>query len=256
MLNLPAPSQREPIFASPSLRCHRWLSSCRLLSRGGLPRALRRAICQFSKLCSPARAIVRRCHLPHGRGRRCRRAIARAHGCPRMGEAARSPIFADICAIAAPSCLHLVSHLVADTRSPQDPHKIPTRSPPSRHKILWQTPTSSRDTHKIGRHRDSPRHRRAIFTAPSPRSPMFTAPSPCDSPRVRDIAARDADIHCAIAEIANIHRAIAARFTATSPHEMLIFTAPSPRSPIFIAPSPRGSPRHRRARCQYSLRHR
>ena len=80
-----------------------------------------------------------------------------------------------------------------------------------------------------GRHpqmsRDSPRHLRAmipIFTAPSPRSPIFTAPSPCDSPRVRDIAARDADIHCAIA---NIHTSIAA-------------------------------PRHRCARCRYSLRHR
>ena len=37
------------LAVAPSLRHHRWLSSCLRLSRGGPPRALRRAICQYSQ---------------------------------------------------------------------------------------------------------------------------------------------------------------------------------------------------------------
>ena len=37
------------LAVAPSLRHHRWLSSCRRLSRGGPPRALHCAICQYSQ---------------------------------------------------------------------------------------------------------------------------------------------------------------------------------------------------------------
>ena len=135
------------LAVAPSLRYHRWLSSCRRLSRGGPPRALRRAICQYSQrhscivhpraqLFGVAISALRRCSVKLSSRVALHRAICQyskrlfthARSCsalpspPWTGEAARSPKFADICQ----HKIHLwPTQDVADTRCVGD--DIPAR---------------------------------------------------------------------------------------------------------------------------------
>ena len=127
------------LAVAPSLRHHRWISSCRRLSRSGPPRALRRAICQYSQrhscIVHPRAQLLGAAISPmDGEGAAIARSPARtvALGLGRPRDRQYLLIFADTRftagAIAAPSCLHLkVSAILWPT--PTDVARFTATSP-------------------------------------------------------------------------------------------------------------------------------